>query len=75
MGRGVAKEDLTGGLVGCHLISRQGGPVAQWLRALPADKEFLGSNPTVTALSGLPRHEMTSAVHVALNNHSNSNDI
>ena len=35
--------------------------------------EFLGSNPTATALSGLPRHEMTSAVNVALNKHSNSN--
>ena len=33
--------------------------------------EFLGSNPTATALSGFPRHEMTSAVNVALNKHSN----
>ena len=41
-----------------------GGPVAQWLRAPPADKEFLGSNPTAIALSGLPHHEMTSAVNV-----------
>ena len=50
----------------------RGGPVAQWLKAAPADEEFLGSNPTATALSGLPRHEMTSAVNVSLNNRSNS---
>ena len=29
-------------------------------------EEFLGLNPTATALSGLPHHEMTSAVNVAL---------
>ena len=44
----------------------------QWLRAPPADEEFLGSSPTATMLSGRPRHEMTSAVNVALNRHSNS---
>ena len=48
----------------------RGGPVAQWLRALPVDKEILGSNPTATMLSGLSRPEMTSAVNVALNKHS-----
>ena len=42
-------------------------PVAQW------NVKLLGSNPTATALSDLPRHEMTSAVNVALNKYSNSN--
>ena len=50
------------------------GPESQWLRAPPADEEFLGSNLTATTtLSGFPRHEMTPAVNVALNKHSNSN--
>ena len=43
---------------GIHHFSMS-SPVAQWLSALPADEEFLGSNPTATALLGLPRHEMT----------------
>ena len=52
---------------------------AQWLRAMLADEEFLGLNPTATALSGFPRHEMTSAVNVALtksiqDNHRVTND-
>ena len=55
----------------CVAVCMWGGPVAQWLRAPPADEEFLRLNPTATTLSGLPRHEMTSAVNVALNNHSN----
>ena len=44
-----------------------GGPVAQWL---PADREFFGTSPTATTLLSLPRHEMNSAVNVALNKHS-----
>ena len=39
----------------------------QWLKAPSAGEEFLGSSPTATTLSSLPRHEMTSAVNVALN--------
>ena len=39
-------------------LNRGWGPVAQWLRALPADEEFSGVNPTATALSGVHRHEM-----------------
>ena len=48
-------------------VSLVEGTVAQWLRVPPADEEFLGSNHTDTTLSALPRHEMTSAVNVALN--------
>ena len=49
--------------VSCH----RGAPVPQWIRDSPADGEFLGSNLTATRFLGLPRHEMTSAVKVALN--------
>ena len=46
-------------------------PSAVVLKRAPADEEFMGSNPTTTAFSGLPPHEITS-VNVAINSHSNS---
>ena len=50
------------------LSPTRGSPVAQWLKAPPAEEKFLRWSSTATTLWGLPRHQMTStAVNVVLN--------